>query len=54
MWNNIIAVDFRSKDFTKEWRETFIRDFEGKYQQVQYMCLVRPVQYIDLGLVFFL
>lgn len=45
MWNNIIAIDFMSKDFTKEWRETFTRDFEGKYQQVliiqfQYMCLV--------------
>lgn len=23
-----------SKDFTKEWRETFTMDFEGKYQQV--------------------
>ncbi|XP_056587886.1 E3 ubiquitin-protein ligase rnf213-alpha-like [Triplophysa dalaica] len=33
MWNNIIAIDFSSKDFTKEWRETFIRDFKGKYQQ---------------------
>lgn len=22
------------KDFTKEWRETFTMDFEGKYQQV--------------------
>ncbi|XP_067222276.1 E3 ubiquitin-protein ligase rnf213-alpha-like [Chanodichthys erythropterus] len=33
MWNNIIAIDFMSKDFTKEWRETFTGDFEGKYQQ---------------------
>lgn len=23
-----------SKDFTKEWKETFTRDFEGKYLQV--------------------
>ncbi|XP_048046866.1 E3 ubiquitin-protein ligase rnf213-alpha isoform X2 [Megalobrama amblycephala] len=33
IWNNIIAIDFMSKDFTKEWRETFTMDFEGKYQQ---------------------
>ncbi|XP_073689267.1 E3 ubiquitin-protein ligase rnf213-alpha [Garra rufa] len=33
IWNNIIAIDFMSKDFTKEWRETFTTDFEGKYQQ---------------------
>ncbi|ROL47362.1 E3 ubiquitin-protein ligase rnf213-alpha [Anabarilius grahami] len=33
MWNNIIAIDFMSKDFTKEWRESFTGDFEGKYQQ---------------------
>ncbi|XP_016116503.1 E3 ubiquitin-protein ligase rnf213-alpha-like, partial [Sinocyclocheilus grahami] len=33
MWNNIITIDFMSKDLTKEWRETFTRDFEGKYQQ---------------------
>lgn len=23
-----------NKDFTKEWRETFTMDFEGKYQRV--------------------
>ncbi|XP_042587954.1 E3 ubiquitin-protein ligase rnf213-alpha-like isoform X2 [Cyprinus carpio] len=33
MWNNIIAIDFMSMAFTKEWRETFTQDFEGKYQQ---------------------
>ncbi|RXN03111.1 E3 ubiquitin-protein ligase RNF213-alpha-like protein [Labeo rohita] len=32
-WNNIIAIDFMSKDFTEEWRKTFAQDFEGKYQQ---------------------
>ncbi|XP_076843194.1 E3 ubiquitin-protein ligase rnf213-alpha isoform X2 [Brachyhypopomus gauderio] len=33
MWNNIISISFESEDFTKEWRETFTRDFEGKFQQ---------------------
>ncbi|XP_067280905.1 E3 ubiquitin-protein ligase rnf213-alpha isoform X2 [Pseudorasbora parva] len=37
MWNNIIAIDFMSKDFTKEWRETFTRDFEGKYQKEDHL-----------------
>ncbi|XP_043106269.1 E3 ubiquitin-protein ligase rnf213-alpha-like isoform X2 [Puntigrus tetrazona] len=37
MWNNIIAIDFISKDFTKEWRETFTLDFEGKYQQEDHL-----------------
>nr|XP_019957387.1 PREDICTED: E3 ubiquitin-protein ligase RNF213 [Paralichthys olivaceus] len=32
-WNNIIAVHFTDEDFTKEWRQTFTRDFEGKYKQ---------------------
>ncbi|KTF93118.1 hypothetical protein cypCar_00025686, partial [Cyprinus carpio] len=27
MWNNIIAIDFMSMAFTKEWRETFTQDF---------------------------
>ncbi len=44
MWNNIIAIDFMSKDFTKEWRDTFTLDFEGKYQQV----LIRQFQYACL------
>ncbi|XP_016115585.1 E3 ubiquitin-protein ligase rnf213-alpha-like, partial [Sinocyclocheilus grahami] len=44
MWNNIVSIQFVSKDFTKEWRETFTRDFEGKYQkedpldQIQVYC----------------
>ncbi|RXN29564.1 E3 ubiquitin-protein ligase RNF213-alpha-like protein [Labeo rohita] len=37
MWNNIIAIDFMSKDFTKEWKETFTLDFEGKYQQEDHL-----------------
>ncbi|XP_049324067.1 E3 ubiquitin-protein ligase rnf213-alpha isoform X2 [Astyanax mexicanus] len=32
MWNNIMSVNFPSKEFTQEWRETFTRDFEGKFQ----------------------
>ncbi|XP_016375895.1 E3 ubiquitin-protein ligase rnf213-alpha-like, partial [Sinocyclocheilus rhinocerous] len=44
MWNNIVSIQFMSKDFTKEWRETFTQDFEGKYQkedpldQIQVYC----------------
>ncbi len=34
MWNNIITIDFMSKDFTEQWRETFAEDFKGKYQKV--------------------
>ncbi|XP_047657054.1 E3 ubiquitin-protein ligase rnf213-alpha isoform X2 [Tachysurus fulvidraco] len=33
MWNNIISISFTSEEFTKEWRDTFTRDFEGKFQQ---------------------
>ncbi|XP_046722736.1 E3 ubiquitin-protein ligase rnf213-alpha isoform X2 [Silurus meridionalis] len=33
MWNNIISISFENEDFTKEWRDTFARDFEGKFQQ---------------------
>ncbi|XP_066499023.1 E3 ubiquitin-protein ligase rnf213-alpha [Hoplias malabaricus] len=33
LWENIIALSFQSEDFTKEWRDTFIRDFEGKFKQ---------------------
>lgn len=63
MWNNVIAIDFMSKDFTKEWRETFTLDFEGKYQQVflthfQYACLIgleaEPMQYLFIYLYFYL
>ncbi|XP_030645560.1 E3 ubiquitin-protein ligase rnf213-alpha-like [Chanos chanos] len=33
MWNNIISLSFESDEFTKEWRQTFTRDFEGKFQK---------------------
>ncbi|XP_034566958.1 E3 ubiquitin-protein ligase rnf213-alpha [Notolabrus celidotus] len=33
MWNNIISINFRDKDCTREWRQTFTMDFEGKYKQ---------------------
>ncbi|XP_056144422.1 E3 ubiquitin-protein ligase rnf213-alpha [Lampris incognitus] len=44
MWNNIIALQFKNKDFTKEWRQTFITDFEGKLlketalDQIEFYC----------------
>ncbi|XP_071329691.1 E3 ubiquitin-protein ligase rnf213-alpha [Trachinotus anak] len=33
LWNNIISIQFKDKDCTKQWRETFTMDFEGKYKQ---------------------
>ncbi|XP_068575114.1 E3 ubiquitin-protein ligase rnf213-alpha isoform X2 [Cebidichthys violaceus] len=33
MWNNVISIQFKDEDFTKEWRQTFTMDFEGKYKQ---------------------
>ncbi|KAM7386926.1 hypothetical protein PAMA_009514 [Pampus argenteus] len=33
MWNNIISIHFQDEDCTKEWRQTFTVDFEGKYKQ---------------------
>lgn len=33
MWNNIIAVHFKEEDCTKEWRQKFTMDFEGKFKQ---------------------
>ncbi|XP_010769191.1 E3 ubiquitin-protein ligase rnf213-alpha [Notothenia coriiceps] len=33
MWNNIMSIQFKDKDCTKVWRETFTKDFEGKYKQ---------------------
>eukprot|EP00063_Salmo_salar_P075006 XP_014049841.1 PREDICTED: E3 ubiquitin-protein ligase RNF213-like [Salmo salar] len=33
MWNNIISLKFANDDFTKEWRQTFTRDLEGKLKQ---------------------
>ncbi|KAM9474594.1 E3 ubiquitin-protein ligase rnf213-alpha-like [Salvelinus alpinus] len=33
MWNNIISLKFPNDDFTKEWRQMFTRDLEGKLKQ---------------------
>ncbi|XP_034396196.1 E3 ubiquitin-protein ligase rnf213-alpha isoform X2 [Cyclopterus lumpus] len=33
MWNNVISIRFKDEDCTKEWRQTFTMDFEGKYKQ---------------------
>lgn len=33
MWNNIISIQFKDEDYTKEWRQKFTMDFEGKYKQ---------------------
>ncbi|KAJ7989846.1 hypothetical protein DPEC_G00308720 [Dallia pectoralis] len=33
MWNNVISLKFANEEFTKEWRQTFTRDLEGKFQQ---------------------
>lgn len=33
-WNNIISIQFKDEDFTKEWKQTFVQDFEGKYKKV--------------------
>ncbi|KAA8582604.1 hypothetical protein FQN60_003825 [Etheostoma spectabile] len=32
-WNNIIAIQFKDEECTKEWRQTFTMDFEGKFKQ---------------------
>ncbi|XP_062293931.1 E3 ubiquitin-protein ligase rnf213-alpha isoform X2 [Scomber scombrus] len=32
-WNNIISIQFKDEDCTKEWRQMFTMDFEGKYKQ---------------------
>ncbi|XP_014912893.1 E3 ubiquitin-protein ligase RNF213 isoform X2 [Poecilia latipinna] len=32
-WNNIISINFEDKKCTKEWRQRFIMDFEGKFKQ---------------------
>ncbi|XP_028841461.1 LOW QUALITY PROTEIN: E3 ubiquitin-protein ligase rnf213-alpha-like [Denticeps clupeoides] len=41
MWNNIISINFENEDFTKEWRQTFARDFEGKFTQE------KPIDQVD-------
>ncbi|XP_044037270.1 E3 ubiquitin-protein ligase rnf213-alpha [Siniperca chuatsi] len=33
MWSNIMSIHFKDEDCTKEWRQTFTMDFEGKYKQ---------------------
>ncbi|XP_023265809.1 E3 ubiquitin-protein ligase RNF213 [Seriola lalandi dorsalis] len=33
IWNNIMSIQFKDEDCTKEWRQTFTVDFEGKYKQ---------------------
>ncbi|XP_036409284.1 E3 ubiquitin-protein ligase rnf213-alpha isoform X2 [Megalops cyprinoides] len=33
MWNNIIGLSFGSEEFTREWRQTFMTDFEGKFKR---------------------
>ncbi|XP_051243364.1 LOW QUALITY PROTEIN: E3 ubiquitin-protein ligase rnf213-alpha-like [Dicentrarchus labrax] len=33
VWNNIISIQFIDEECTKEWRQTFTMDFEGKYKQ---------------------
>ncbi|KAJ8251475.1 hypothetical protein GJAV_G00221740, partial [Gymnothorax javanicus] len=43
-WNNIISLNFKSEEFTKEWRHLFTTDFEGKFEkespmdQIQVYC----------------
>lgn len=38
IWNNIISLSFGNDEFTTTWRNTFTRDFEGKFQQVWTNC----------------
>ncbi|KAM9346074.1 E3 ubiquitin-protein ligase rnf213-alpha-like [Symphorus nematophorus] len=44
MWNNIISIHFKDEDCTKQWRQTFTMDFEGKYKketaldQIEFYC----------------
>ncbi|XP_064171477.1 E3 ubiquitin-protein ligase rnf213-alpha-like isoform X2 [Anguilla rostrata] len=33
MWNNVISLSFKNEDFTKEWRQLFTTDFEGKFEK---------------------
>ncbi|XP_072560845.1 E3 ubiquitin-protein ligase rnf213-alpha isoform X2 [Paramormyrops kingsleyae] len=37
IWNNILSLSFGSEEFTKEWRQTFATDLEGKIKQESYM-----------------
>ncbi|KAM4598338.1 E3 ubiquitin-protein ligase rnf213-alpha-like [Polymixia lowei] len=44
MWNNIISLQFKNEDFTREWKQTFTMDFEGKLKkesaldQIEFYC----------------
>ncbi|XP_077939881.1 E3 ubiquitin-protein ligase rnf213-alpha isoform X1 [Gasterosteus aculeatus] len=44
MWSNVISIHFKDEDCTKEWRQTFMMDFEGKYKresaenQIEFYC----------------
>ncbi|XP_026181025.1 E3 ubiquitin-protein ligase rnf213-alpha-like isoform X2 [Mastacembelus armatus] len=44
VWNNIISIHFKDEDCTKQWRQTFMMDFEGKYKkesaldQIEFYC----------------
>ncbi|KAG7242861.1 hypothetical protein INR49_018116 [Caranx melampygus] len=44
MWNNVISIQFKDEDYTKEWRQRFTMDFEGKYKkesavdQIEFYC----------------
>ncbi|XP_037333444.2 E3 ubiquitin-protein ligase rnf213-alpha isoform X2 [Pungitius pungitius] len=44
MWNNVISIHFKDEDCTKDWRQTFVIDFEGKYKretpvkQIEFYC----------------
>ncbi|XP_035253685.1 E3 ubiquitin-protein ligase rnf213-alpha-like isoform X3 [Anguilla anguilla] len=33
MWNNVISLSFKNEEFTKEWRQLFTTDFEGKFEK---------------------
>nr|XP_046270196.1 E3 ubiquitin-protein ligase rnf213-alpha isoform X2 [Scatophagus argus] len=44
IWDNIISIHFKDEVCTKQWRQTFTMDFEGKYKkessldQVEFYC----------------
>ncbi|XP_029913013.1 E3 ubiquitin-protein ligase rnf213-alpha-like [Myripristis murdjan] len=44
MWNNIISLRFKNEDWTKQWRQRFTMDFEGKLKkesvldQIEFYC----------------
>ncbi|XP_017280867.1 E3 ubiquitin-protein ligase rnf213-alpha [Kryptolebias marmoratus] len=44
IWNNLISINFKDEEYTKEWRQIFTLDFEGKYKretaldQIEFYC----------------